>query len=429
MYDIRSPGAHFILGHLCLLRRTGEAKAIGSWPKLEAFRRRGARSAWKPFTPGFRLIAPGDTRPPAHPMALPFLALTPPGEPDDGLVTQEPGKRSLLYERRRRAFSQFRSTFPERVARCTERFPSRHWRLLVLLRQRIEAVDLAEQNPALAFCLANRQQFGRAVSLAWTAEVSKRKQREIMGWLGFPDRQGAARIMSRIVPEAVHVRSMRRLRRALKNPVVCKLLAHTPSIHAGVLGLVCERRILPAVTPRLVAEVAVRPEEMRQSVTAQLLVDFEAMARHLRWLDLPRAFHTIRRLREVHDELARDFSRRRHAALTSYEFPPPPLPGTHGILPLCTPRDLIEEGAEQHHCVATYIPRVAAGGAFIYRVWHPERATLSLVPHPGGGWQVGTLVLSFNRDPAPATREHVETWLIEHMLTDMDGDIEFDIHV
>jgi len=192
---------------------------------------------------------------------------------------------------------------------------------------------------------------------------------------------------------------------------VCKLLAHAPTIHAGVLGLVSRRRLVAVVTPKLLAEVAARREEMIRPVTARLLWDVLAMARQVRRHDLPPAFFSIRRLREVHDEVCRTFHRRRRDNLDSYRFPPPPLPGTDEIVPLCTPRDVVEEGVQQRHCVATYIPEVAARQVFVYRVLKPQRATLSIVPAPGGGWEISQFGLSGNREPDPASWGSVASWL------------------
>lgn len=414
MFDVHTPGAHFILGHLCLLRRSGEAKAIGAWPDLKAIRRSRTRASWEPFAPRLRLISrDGSSHLRARPLALPFAELTPPGERS----VLDPSRSTTarhLAERRRCAFGRYRSTFPDEVARATERYPSRHWRVLRLFRSRPQAVELAEQNPALAFCLASHGRFRERCPHDAVVEMSRRRQRDIMGWLGFPDAQGAARMLSRIVPEAVHLRSMRRLQRALMDPAVGQILAHTPVIHAGVLGLVSEPRILHAVTPALVAEVADRRDELCRPATARMLVDLDAMVRQFPAIARPATFRTIARLREVHDEVALQYSARRDLCRTSRRFPRPPIPGNSEIVPIRTARGLVNEGAAQGHCVANYIDRVLRGTVYVYRVHYPERATLSIVPAPDGGWEIEDLLLSYNREPDSETWEHVESWLDEH---------------
>ena len=83
-----------------------------------------------------------------------------------------------------------------------------------------------------------------------------RRQRDVLGWLRFPEREGAARIVAKVIPEAVTEASMLALRAALADEHAARLLAHLPHVNAGVLGLVGDATLRPAVTPRLLAEVA-----------------------------------------------------------------------------------------------------------------------------------------------------------------------------
>jgi hypothetical protein len=87
------------------------------------------------------------------------------------------------------------------------------------------------------------------------------------------------------------------------------------------------------------------------------------------------------------------------------------VPGTAHIVPLRAPQALVEEGRKQHNCVAGYAERVAGGDTYIYRVLAPQRATLSLVRWPGGGWQIGELLQVGNQPVSAATRRLVQGWL------------------
>jgi hypothetical protein len=62
------------------------------------------------------------------------------------------------------------------------------------------------------------------------------------------------------------------------------------------------------------------------------------------------------------------------------EFPPPPVMPVAPIEPILSPADLRREAAEMCNCAASYIHRVATGGAYFYRIRGPERATLCLRP-------------------------------------------------
>lgn len=92
-------------------------------------------------------------------------------------------------------------------------------------------------------------------------------------------------------------------------------------------------------------------------------------------------------------------------------FPPPPVPGTPDIVPLRSAADLEEEGREQRNCVASYAWRVRRGMCYIYRVLQPERATLSIVPGPDGGWRRFELKRKENRGVRESTKHFVDRWL------------------
>jgi hypothetical protein len=412
---VAGPSFRFTRGRLYLFGPFGDVIVIRSWPELRAVRKDEDDREWTAFEPAFRLVRPYRRDRPRRP--APEAA---PAQLDLGLGVKTAAPRPTRAQLRKRAFDGFRFSLPKEMARCTERFGSRQWRMLQLFRARAQAVELAGQSPALAFCLANGDLFasGRhAPPIATAAAWSRRRQREILGLLGYEDREGVARIVARILPEAVHARSMLRLRAALPDPAVARLLAHLPAIHAGVLGLVSDVELLPAVTPKLLAEVAARDDEKYRGTTARMLADVRAMARQIGSGDVPPAFFTIDRLREVHRKLSEEFCRLRPDDVRSIRFPQPPLPGTPDILPLRTPTDLMDEGREQANCVASYIPRVRDRETYIYRVLRPQRATLAIVPSVDGGWEVDQLLLGRNARAGRPTWARVEAWLAEYSLS------------
>ena len=76
---------------------------------------------------------------------------------------------------------------------------------------------------------------------------------------------------------------------------------------------------------------------------------------------------------------------------------------------------LVDEGEAQGNCVASYAPRVRDGRTFIYRVLHPERATLSLVrTSPFTEWKIGELEGRYNTDTSQETEDFVQAWLDRH---------------
>ncbi len=166
----RRPGFRFSQGQLCITTAQEEMR-LGTWPLLEATRRRNGESKWSRFVPVFRLL-----RPKHDPLAI---------EPGPAGVR---GQSVDPLLEKHLAFRLFRQAIPPRVAQAAERFPARQWAVLRMVQEREAAADLLEQNPALGFCAANlakfRTLFGNLGKQA--AELSRRPQREVLAWLGLP---------------------------------------------------------------------------------------------------------------------------------------------------------------------------------------------------------------------------------------------------
>jgi len=92
------------------------------------------------------------------------------------------------------------------------------------------------------------------------------------------------------------------------------------------------------------------------------------------------------------------------------------LPGIPGrIEPITSAAELVNEGEAQRNCVASYANRVHSGSTFIYRVLHPQRATLSVVRGKSfDQWEVGELEARFNTDVSDETEDFVQAWLNRH---------------
>jgi hypothetical protein len=98
-------------------------------------------------------------------------------------------------------------------------------------------------------------------------------------------------------------------------------------------------------------------------------------------------------------------------------FPAPPIPvprhtqtGIH-IEPIRTPKDLLDEGREQQNCVFGYADEILSGHVYVYRLLHPERATVSIIPGNEGGWVIEQCLLAQNRPVKRMTLLEVGAYL------------------
>jgi len=397
----RRPGFRFSQGQLCITTAQEEMR-LGTWPLLEATRRRKGETNWSRFVPVFRLL-----RPKHDPLAI---------EPGPAGVR---GQSVDPLLEKHLAFRLFRQAISTGQALAAERFPARQWAVLRMMQEREAATELLEQNPALGFCTANlgkfRLLFGNLGKQA--AELSRRPQRDVLAWMGFPDAQTWVNIVRKILPETVTVERLLALRAVATIDVVTQRLAHVPTINTGLLELASQPNLMAKVSPALLNEIATAEDEHLQGSAVRLLEDMvrelESMGRRPGLA----VIKTLGKLRERSHEVAEEFQNYVGVQRAVGTFHEPPVPGTVDIVPLTDAGQLLEEGREQRNCVGGYASRVAGGSVFIYRVLRPERATLSLRLTADGDWEIQQLLRACNQNVSPVTAIAVQRWLANESVS------------
>ncbi len=312
---------------------------------------------------------------------------------------------------RSQAARDFLVRFPERVLSLAGALPERHWHLITLLARVPGADELAEGNLALAHAMASSWVFRpRPESQPFRSarRVVRRRRPQIAEWLGFPARPTVVRVLAKVRPSAVTVRGLLYLRRTLCAEPIPKALLHLPSLDRCVLRIATDPQLVSHVTHTFLDDVGSDPTEAGLERLAYMLDDTVRMAGELGQRFGP--MRSVTELRRLHDELAETLNRSESEELASMVIPPPPVAGTDAIVPLVSAAEILAEGREMHHCVASYIRRVAAGQVYVYRVLAPERATLSL-RSDRDNWELEQI-----HGPANAPVEHetllrVQAWL------------------
>src|SRR5439155_18875455 len=202
-------------------------------------------------------------------------------------------------------------------------------------KRREQAKELLEQSPALGFAAAHAGEFRRSElepeDIA--ARLSRRRQREIAGWLGFPASQAWANILAKIPAEIVGLDALLALRDAAENPALERLLCQVHGINAGVLALEGDRDVLALVTPKLLEEVVEAPEEKTRPQVAHLISEIVNLRSLMDVDGVASAFRSIAEVRRKQQDAAEQFVRFLKQ-LAGPRFPDPPLPGTEQIIPL-----------------------------------------------------------------------------------------------
>ena len=397
---------------------------ISAWPKLEAVRKAQDSPWWEPFEPAFRLVRPYRSERTSKNREI-SGARKPEGSGDqlgfgflDAMPKSSAPKRLSLAQQRKRAFDRFRFAMPREVARAVEPFPGDQWSLLLMMRHDPASVDLALQNPTLAYLLAKKLDGDR--DLIGSLRCGTLRQREILGCLDFPESNGAVNLFRKIEPASVNADNWVGLLTLLRlsSDSLRQRLGHLERINTGVIEILLNARASAAAGQRLLQEVATDPRERYRARTLHLLTNTLAMQEAIQVRKPVRKFPDLARLETVHrsiaesyrDRLRRVQQIRRH---TNENFRHPPIPEIPGeIEALTSPEALVNEGEAQGNCVASYAPKVERGDTFIYRVLKPERATLSVVRQQcSRSWRIGELEGRFNTPASDRVERRVAEWL------------------
>jgi hypothetical protein len=276
-----------------------------------------------------------------------------------------------------KALAPLGRTFPLEVMQRVTGFREGRWALLCA-QARVQGFDdLLESNPVLAWALCHQGIFrtGETESPRRHYQVLRalvrRRQRDILEWLGFPGTESVRRIFLRIQPAAARKELLLGLRDGLQDPQVECLLRHQRYLTAELLAVTQDPLLRPHLSSRLATTIGRTTYDSDSPKIHSLLVDFFKDGSEL----LPGP--------ATQRQLIRFCSRAASYHLDYLEaieekFPPPPFAGDEQIVPLRTPQALIEEGRYMEHCVGTYVSSVAEGVQYVYAVHAPVRGTLCL---------------------------------------------------
>lgn len=332
----------------------------------------------------------------------------------------------------------------DQLARWTELFPSdaiefldRHdfrsrcWHLLNLWLRVPEGRELFDDVPALAWLAASswcfKQRPVRRPLRSMRSLVSK-PRRWLLRWLDLPEGDGVIRLLRTIRPadlNPLHAEAVCRVLRDEKrrrwwqnlprpgDRRSLQLLAYATPLTFSLLCAVNEGCRVGGVGGMTVAQVLEDTKRM-----------LHLLGRDVAETPLPR-IESPERLLEMHDQLTEEFTDLRAISRDTAESRqltrdvPPPLSPAHWMRPISNLAELLCEGAQMRHCVASFERRIAAGDYYVYAVHHPQgRATLALFRLDSGDWSIAELRGRRNAAVPLAVSADVAAWLNESTSTE-----------
>ena len=297
-----------------------------------------------------------------------------------------------------------------------------------------EVADLLRSNPNLYWLLA-RAVYDSRIDQEHIAGLCRRKQLEILKRLIPSATKATLRLLARIEPEFGALFEARVITTVLSRSRTVAATAHQPMVPYRLLE-VLERhsRLAESSLVTLILRELESGDRSSRELGNHVDEVLDDIARMVSTLRIDRPDRTIARcettadLDRLHDRWAERMNRKlpaflrpefRHQFRIDTEpdplqlgFPPPPFPDSADIEAIRTVEDLVLEGQQQAHCVASYAQDVAAGKVYIYRVLQPSRATVEL-RKTEDGWEVGQFKLARNRAPGIQARLCVRDWLVQ----------------
>jgi hypothetical protein len=335
-------------------------------------------------------------------------------------------------------------TIPDRERGIAARFSDRRWHVLALMARCPGAADLLEANPALGFALANSWVLKRSVPtqpMRAARSILQGSQVDILEWLDLPASERVRRILRKIEPDALKGQKLPLLQRALWLPKVQAMLAHLPCINSDVIQLLQDQDSVGRLTPRFLLDIlepVLRFNELDHKPShpaISLWSDAIRMARAIR-AEPPTELRSFAHLVRWHDEVVQDYNRHleqvgrvdRRPELgpeplvdLTFAYGPPPFDGTSQVRPILSYSDLLKEGQDLEHCVASYHHQIAAGSYFVYKVESPVRATLGLqLQHRS--WRVDQVFGHRNRKVPATVQDELLESLFKSSAADRDGE-------
>ena len=309
------------------------------------------------------------------------------------------------------AINRWRATLPKDVNKALERLPSHQASILRWAVDSSVITDLLVSNPLLLWLLVDDGLFARS-SLG---EVNRRlrvRQRHLCSELGLAGTEQQTRILKSGASACLGANSIRSLKDLLDNDAVCSFLRHRGQISEPVIRVIKRYPWLVRYPVKALIDDLQGGETLRY---------FQDVIRMLDDLAPLYRCRTVNSLLRLHDRLVahindRGFNFIRDEYGDIKQLPAPPLPGNESIKPLTSQQEIVDEGREMKHCIASYMGSVSLGEFCVYQMHEPERLTIGIsIPNSGSAERAGQCFLrevrgKCNRYPSEASMKFIEDW-------------------
>lgn len=300
----------------------------------------------------------------------------------------------------------WKESFPADVLLALEAVPSHKARLAEYASKSNSVRDLLLSNPILLWGLCEYG-FLNDITLDEIEALTRVKQRDLAMYLKLEGTQQQVRLLKRMSGVSRTKDELRSYIRLLKYQEICNYLSHATGELGADLQLLNKHPWLASCPARALIPLLTHQEHW---------ITFRDILRMTDDITELQQCTTTNALNRLHDRLVVELNQWRGRKLIRDEYgqpvplPEPPLPATDNIIPITSQTELIEEGQEMHHCIASHLRSVVDGKFVVYRMMAPERLTIEVLVMGGGQLVLREVRGKCNRLPSDASNAIIEAW-------------------
>jgi hypothetical protein len=301
----------------------------------------------------------------------------------------------------------WRGQIPINVLETLAHFSTEQWFLLCWASQNQAALDLLLSCPLLIWLLLTTARRERWPDSRIEACLNTRR-RDILAACGMDARKSALKLLNKFCIPPYGRQAFALMAPWLRDRELVHSFSHYRTVSLEQLRFL---RKHPELADSPLVRDAPAGDGKHFYDIGELLADTQRMREQLNAGAASR-FLNLQAMQREHDRLIMRLNELEDGIQAHGEqYPDAPLPGTELIVPITGYGELALESRTQSHCVRSYHGQIKAGHYYVYRVLHPERATLGLSLSRTSPPRIDQLKGYRNEPVSEETQRFVLDWL------------------
>jgi hypothetical protein len=322
-----------------------------------------------------------------------------------------------LFEVDDPAVNLWKQTIPSNVLDAITNLPSLRCTLLEMAVTEPKIQDLLLNNPVLLWRLFDAKLLLEELSPEHEQLLNQR-QRDLCRLIGLNGTKQQVSLLKLATQRQLSRDQLLTYIELLKNAKACQFFSHHKSVTPEIINVLKTNTWLVSCNAKALIPELCSPEWRRI---------FDDVLRMLEDISALRLCATTTALQRLHDRLVEDLNELRGTKLIRDKdgqpkpIPEPPLQSGYSIEPITRQMDLIKEGREMRHCIASHLFNVVAGDYAVYRMAEPERLTIEVLVTQWGQCFIKEVRGKGNKLPSAQAMQVVEQWFQENQPESNDS--------